>query len=1002
MKIFLSHSRYLLWSILTLVFLASCGDDRDEILGPDVVDSLPPTVITFTPANNAIGVSPVAPGITVTFSEPMAPITGDASFTVTCQAPCTNPEGTVSLNGENTVATYTLNAGSELEGNTSYTATISKAASLGTGLTLEQATVWTFTTAARPQVIAVAPVNNATGVPTNITGITAEFTEPMAPLTGEASFTLTCDAPCTNPAGTVNLDSTNEVATFSLNAPLEPDTLYTATITAGEGLETGLAMGAPFVWSFTTGLNADITRPQVTETSPETTDPGPTLDVLVDTIILATFTEDMAPITITEPGTFTLTCEAPCVSPDGIVSYSVRSRTATFNLTPEGSVLEPNTTYTATITTAATDLAGNALAGNQDTLPAASNYIWTFTTVARPQVTAVAPINNATGVPTNLTEITADFTEPVAPLTDDASFVLTCEAPCTNPTGNVTLDSSSEVATFTLTTGTTLEDETTYTATVSGAESLATGLTMAEPFVWSFTTGLTPDTTRPRVSSTIPETTDPGPTIGVPINTSITATFTEDMAPITITDPGTFTLTCEAPCVSPDGIVSYSVGSRTATFALTPAGTELEPDTTYTATITTAATDLAGNALAGNQEPLPTASDYIWTFTTVSAAIPPANITILSVKPANADVGVCPNATINATFDVSSGLQMDPDTINALTFTVFETNSPLNTVTAGSIVLDGANDIATFTPQNDLVDGVEYTAAVKGGENGVKDLAVPANIMVEDFVWSFHVGPATGDCLQPVSLNTAAPFGMLAGSAGMTNQGIQTIVNGDLGTTATATTAVTGFRDSNGDVYTVTGANDGIVNGIIFSCTTSTTGPTSAAVNADNCNAATIARNDAIDAFNELAGLPGGPDPAFGSPKGNLANEVLTPGVYTSESGSFLIEGGDLTLDAQGDANAVWVFQMATSLTVGGPGVASPQSIILINGAQAKNVFWQVGSSATINAAGGGTMVGTIIASTGVAFSTAGNVNIVTLDGRAMSLNASVTLVNTIINVPAQ
>ena len=115
--------------------------------------------------------------------------------------------------------------------------------------------------------------------------------------------------------------------------------------------------------------------------------------------------------------------------------------------------------------------------------------------------------------------------------------------------------------------------------------------------------------------------------------------------------------------------------------------------------------------------------------------------------------------------------------------------------------------------------------------------------------------------------------------------------------------------------------------------------------------------------------------------------------------GSFLITGSDLTLDAQGNANAVWVFQMASTLTVGAPG--APRSVILINGAQAKNVFWQVGSAATINAAGGGTMVGTIIASAGVTFSTAGNAAITTLNGRALSLNASVTMVNTVINVPA-
>lgn len=143
--------------------------------------------------------------------------------------------------------------------------------------------------------------------------------------------------------------------------------------------------------------------------------------------------------------------------------------------------------------------------------------------------------------------------------------------------------------------------------------------------------------------------------------------------------------------------------------------------------------------------------------------------------------------------------------------------------------------------------------------------------------------------------------------------------------------------------------------------------------------------------------MPGGPDPGAG----NLANLVLTPGVYTAAAGSFMIQGGNLTLDAQGNANAVWVFQMATSLTVGGPGAAFPQSIILVNGAQAKNVFWQVGSAATINAGGGGTMVGTIISQSGVTISTAGNAAITTLNGRALSLGASITIVNTVINVPA-
>ena len=207
------------------------------------------------------------------------------------------------------------------------------------------------------------------------------------------------------------------------------------------------------------------------------------------------------------------------------------------------------------------------------------------------------------------------------------------------------------------------------------------------------------------------------------------------------------------------------------------------------------------------------------------------------------------------------------------------------------------------------------------------------------------------------------------------------------------------MHDTAGDIYTETPANIGPVNGKIYTCTNSVTGPTSAGANAAACAIATQARLDAQAAYLALVAKPvGGASP---TPGANLASLTLLPGVYKSASGDFMIQGGDLTLDAQGDANATWVFQMATTLTVGGPGAAFPQSIVLANGAQAKNVFWQVGSFATINAAGGGTLYGTIISQAGAAFSTVGNVGIVTLNGRVLSLGASVTLVDTVINVPA-
>ncbi len=161
----------------------------------------------------------------------------------------------------------------------------------------------------------------------------------------------------------------------------------------------------------------------------------------------------------------------------------------------------------------------------------------------------------------------------------------------------------------------------------------------------------------------------------------------------------------------------------------------------------------------------------------------------------------------------------------------------------------------------------------------------------------------------------------------------------------------------------------GTVNGKIYTDTPAPTVGCPTEGTATTFGIANQAAIDALAAFNNLspASRPGGTDPGAGQ----LGALVLPPGLYKAAGGSFLITGSDLTLDAQGDTNAIWVFQTASTLTVGAAG--APRSIILVNGAQAKNVFWQVGTAATINGAGGGTMVGTIIASAGVTFSTVGN-----------------------------
>jgi len=616
--------------------------------------------------------------------------------------------------------------------------------------------------------------------------------------------------------------------------------------------------------------------------------------------------------------------------------------------------------------------------------------------VPPPMVTGVAPVNGANGVAVNNSIINAAFSKDMSPASINASTMSLACPGGTPVTGSVTYIAASRVASFTVNGN--LPFSTTCTATITTGAADTTGFTLVNNFVWTFTTAPAPDVTRPRVIVTVPVTTIPGTTNGVASNTAISATFSEDIAPATI-NAASVTVSCAAPCVIPAGNVSYAVASRTAVFTPTAA---LAAGTIYTVTITTAVTDLAGNALAGNQLPLPAASNYVWRFVT-TGPLAAANITVLSTNPVSAATGVCPDAAINATFGVPSGARMDPTTVSAGTFTVKGPGPTFTSVTPSSVGLDVVTGrVATFTPLTTLIPGLTYTALIKGGASGVRDLTVPANVMVSDFTWTFTVGAAAGVCAPPVNtpvvdLGSAASFGIFGGSAGVTNSGIQTIINGDMGTTAVST-AVTGFHDAGpGCTYTETPLNIGNVNGKIYTAAPPPTAACPSGGTAATFAIATQARADALAAYNSMVARPGGPDPGAG----NLANLVLAPGVYTASSGSFRIQGGNLTLDGLGNANLVWVFQMASSLTVGGPGAAFPTSIILINGAQAKNVFWQVGSAATINAGGGGTMVGTIISQAGAAFSTAGSVTPITLNGRVLSLGASARIANVIVNVPA-
>ena len=133
-------------------------------------------------------------------------------------------------------------------------------------------------------------------------------------------------------------------------------------------------------------------------------------------------------------------------------------------------------------------------------------------------------------------------------------------------------------------------------------------------------------------------------------------------------------------------------------------------------------------------------------------------------------------------------------------------------------------------------------------------------------------------------------------------------------------------------------------------------------------------KNDLVTAYDDAAGQA-----STALPTADLSSQRYTAGAYRASS-SLLLAAGSVTLDAQGDPNAVFIFQIGSALTTM-PGT----SVALVNGAQACNVFWQVGSSATFGT--NSTFVGTVMALTSVAAQTGA-----TFNGRLLARNGEVTL----------
>jgi len=692
-----------------------------------VTDTTPPEVASTSPAADATDVA-VDTAVSVTFSEAM-----DESTITTSSFTLVGVSGSVSYDSGTYTATFT--PGTNLAYSTTYTATLSTAITDAASNPLASAYSWSFTTVSAPPGLVIvsidAPAEAAPGsdftanvnvsevvdfdacnYDVSFDALVLQLDNVTSGLIGTTPIPVDMYIEVTsgtwrvieNVSGLTGVSGSGYLAVLHFHViGSEGDS---STITLSNGMLSNILaeeIAASWVGDSVSVVGVDTTPPEVVSTSPAADATG----VAIDTAVSVTFNEAMDESTITT-SSFTLD------GVSGSVSYNPATYTATF--TPSAD-LAYSTTYTATLSTAITDVAGN---------PLASAYSWSFTTASAPAptVTSVSPEADATDVAVD-TVITATFSEAM-----DAATITTGSFTLDSVSGSVSYNSSTYTATFTPSAD--LSYSTTYTATLSTAITNAYGTPLASAYSWSFTTASAPDTTPPEVVSVSPaaDATD------VAVDTVITATFSEAMDAATITT-SSFTLD------SVSGSVSYNSGTYTATF--TPSA-DLAGNTTYTATLSTAITDAAGNPLA---------SAYSWSFTTIMGNLgdeidttPPGGTLVLGAGTYSGDVIIDKPITIigtegtiisgSITIGELTGSNVTLENLTITGYTDFGIKivkvRAVDTIVIRSNTIQGVSGSLIGIEVDEVVSGGSLTIeqnTISGNEIGIKLLAVVADATIQ-------------------------------------------------------------------------------------------------------------------------------------------------------------------------------------------------------------------------------------------------------------------------------
>lgn len=357
---------------------------------------------------------------------------------------------------------------------------------------------------------------------------------------------------------------------------------------------------------------------------------------------------------------------------------------------------------------------------------------------------------------------------------------------------------------------------------------------------------------------------------------------------------------------------------------------------------------------------------------TVGSASPGDGAT--NVPTSTSGPGVLVTGTrLTATFSQA----MDPLTITPVgTFTLKETIAGTNV--PGSVTMNAANTIATFTPTAAaLLVNTQYTATVS---TAAKSAIVPGptTAMPNAVSWRFTTAAALLTGQAPVNLGTAGDYVIFA-NTGIDNATtcLTPCVTGDMGVGPGVTSsAITGFAL----ILPPAGAFSGSaqVTGNIYAFDYAAPTPTKV----------TTASTDMGLAYTDAAGRPAGVGPNLNLGGGTLTTQTLAPGVYTWGSNVTLGPAQILTLS--GSATDVWIFQITGTLTTD-----ATSSVLLAGGALPKNVFWQVaGASVNIGAAPAH-FEGVVLAQVAITFG-----NQATMNGRLLA-QAAVNLDQTTVTQPA-